>query len=373
MSSAATGCAEVQTMWQRGRSWCCSLVVDGRRLVRSFLDRDACEAAQAENIRDRAMVRAGLCTWDEVRRRTQRRRTIQDVADDLLADLQRRGRSDGYLRTLRQAIARVLDVRQSVGTIDCQVVRDRVARLGRTPRTRNHYLGAARAVTGHAHRQGWIERDPLATLRRETVRMGRTVRQLRALSPADAMRLLDEYRVRRSRRRLWYAVRLTTGIRSTEASRLLRGDLVARGGETHLVVRAEAAKTGQPRLLPLPCWVGAELLADVAWMDASQPLLPDPVTARTQVQDARRAGIGGRVLPAALRLTWDVWLDELGVSTDDQVLLAGRTGSGGAAITRWTYQDLEAALPRLRSHAERVGAYLRHGRTDAPVSHWGQA
>lgn len=358
-----------RTMWQRGTSWLCSLWIDGVRRVRSFRDRAACAAAEARNVQDRALIAAGLITWEDIRRREARRTTVAEALEDLLTDLERRGRSQAYLRDLRAAIGRVLPGgTMSVGTIDAAVIRERVARLGRTPRTRNRYLGAAKALTAHAVRHGWIDRDPLAPLRREPVAMGRTVRPVHALPAADALRLLDEHQVRESGRRLWYAVRLTTGLRATEAARILRRDLITRPEGSHLVVRAEAAKTGQPRILPMPAWVASEVLAARAWLPEHECLLR-PVTARTQVRDARRAGIHRRVLPAALRLSWDVWLDELGVPVEDQMLLAGRTGTGGAAITRWVYQDLEAALPRLRSHVERVGEYLRHGRTDAPISH----
>lgn len=335
----------------------------GNRRHRTYSSQRAAVAAESQNRRHHELVEAGLSSWRDIRRSAEASRSVDAVILAVERDLAALGRSEPYRREFarcaRAALADQLDRR--IVDLDAHAVEEHIRRRwgADSARARNAYRGAAKQVARYALRHQGLQSDPFAGVRLEPVPLGGARRDKRCMTPDEFFRLVDSPAVCESGRRLWYMTRCLTGLRSTEQSRLRREDLRQMGSITHLRVPAAAAKSGQPRLIPLVPELAQELLLTRGWLDPDQLLWSRVPTRRTLTADLARAGIEQAVRPSWFRLTTDVWLDEAGVSLHDQMLLLGRTGRGSVALTMWVYQDLEAALPRLDRAVRRMWDWLQ--------------
>lgn len=334
-----------------------------KRRFRTFASKRAAEAAEAQNRRQHELVESGISSWREIRRSADASKSIDAVIAAVERDLLAIGRSEPYRREFARCARAVLSdqLDRRIVDLDATAVEEYIRRRWstETARTRNAYRGAAKQVARYALRHQWITTDPFAGVRLEPVPIGGHRRDKRCVTPAEFFALVDEPTVRESGRRLWYMTRFLTGIRGTELARLRREDLRQLGEIPHLRVSAAAAKTGQPRLVPIVPELAQELLLTRGWLEGDQRLWSRVPTRRTLQADLARAGITEDVRPGWFRLTTDVWLDEAGVNLHDQMLLLGRTGRGSVTLTMWVYQDLEAALPRLERAVSRMWEWVQ--------------
>lgn len=370
--------------WRRGDRWVAGLWIRGRRVTRTFETKSLAESAEQSNRLDCERVLAGVVTWDQLQRANERVPSASELVEEIVL-----GMSIAEAKELRSRARRLFgdlyDV--SLSSVRGRTIEDAlesVAADGVTGRTWNGYLGAVKRIYRVALDRRLVESSPVVHLRMKRVPLsGEGVILKRAMARDEFRTLIADDLVRESGRRLVYLVRFLTGIRATELRRLQVRDLKTVDDLAYLELDASKTKTGEPRLLPLPGAVASELLQRrAAWREQTAALFPSTPTRRTFESDLERCGVGGkdgrgrRVLPGSIRLTFDVWLDELGVSLLDQMLLTGRTGrrastlgsladeialSGegrSAALSVHTYQDRPFALPRLAGHVDRLWSWL---------------
>jgi integrase len=367
----------------RGDGWVASTVVEGRRKQRRFLTRSAAEAWERRHANDRDLVRAGLTTWRDIERRDRivescpLEDAIAAYLVEKLGDATAPHRKDCERMLCRLLAPRLGGLVGDITAGEIERALRKIRQAGRTNRTHNAYLISARAFLRWARERSMIADDPTAGLRLLPVPYGGEWRcPKRAFSPTEAIALLSTSEVIESGRRTWYLMRLLTGLRGTETLRLRRDDLLDDDGLWYIRVRPEVSKTRQLRLVPLADVLSAELLLTRGLIPMSRPLFTRAPNIRTLRADLERASVqvevGGRSLcGASFRLSWDSWLKGLMVPLPDIMSMAGRVGTGGAALTVWAYTDQLAALPRWKHAVDNLWTWLvgtAQAESSAPVA-----
>ena len=151
--------------------WCASVVIDGHRKVKQFETRDLAKYAEEANRLQQQRVRAGLATWAEIEQRSASETTTENAIRLLAADLEVRGRSPKHVREFKRSARSVLkhQLKLPVRAVQAAPVRaflDSIRKDGKSNRTYNGYLIAAKQLTAFLVERGMLESDPLLGIKR---------------------------------------------------------------------------------------------------------------------------------------------------------------------------------------------------------------
>ncbi|MCY3021502.1 MAG: tyrosine-type recombinase/integrase [Planctomycetota bacterium] len=250
-----------------------------------------------------------------------------------------------------------------------------------TGKTLQNYAEALHAFIAWSIQHGYMDADPLAGL----VEFDATPQQTRrSLTAAEAQALLatidtagSAYARFARRRRMGYAVAITTGLRVLELQSLRAKHLdTTRGG---LKLEAAWTKNRRDGWQPLPRVLVDALAAAAKGIGANDPLVfVARETSNALERDLVRAGLtkwgpGGRADFHALRHTFVTMLHAAGATFEEVRLLARHAPRG---LTDKTYlhvrperlHDLAEAVGRMvLPEAAAVAEAVRTGTDDAPI------
>jgi integrase len=224
-------------------------------------DRRVAEQLRAQLVAQRDLQAAGLDL------------PLRDLADRHVADLKTRAtpmhvRNVGGI--LDRALAALPEMASQVRPYDLVQYRGLLVAEGAGNRTANHHVSRVTAMLRWGARMGLISRSPAGEVDRLPERERDQRCRRRALSESEIQRLLaavdtdDEHcdSLLTGRARVaqapFFRVLLATGARYGELRQVTWGDLDV--FQATLVIRAESAKTGRRRTLPLHEDLVAELL-----------------------------------------------------------------------------------------------------------------
>lgn len=331
-------------VFKRGRRWVAQWIEDGHRRTRTCDTRDL-----AERVESHARARELLIEMGMTSRRSAEQAALANTPTDKVVELYCetiRG-SEAHRAWVQSAAKEVLAIGGSIGEVRSPAVTAWLERRRAkwSPRTFNHYLRAARAVTAWAAEQNYIEADPLRGLRR--ILDPSMTRERRALTVVEFGRLSAWSRFPDC------LFCVFTGLRWTEARAIKMSDLDLRR-----------------KLLTVPKGVGKRD-RDVRSVLPLASILVDPLTARQAIGGApvigppprprvwraavRRYGVTektdrGLAVPASLRPTFCTWLAQAKVPLDTIMRLRRDRGPLAEAV----YVDRSQLLDQLRSGLERM-------------------
>ena len=187
---------------------------------------------------------------------------------------------------------------------------ERLGSSERTPKTVATYAESIKAFTKWCVKRNLLPQDPLNEL---AITNTEPVVERRALEVRELQAILN---AAPAKRRILYAVAVTTGLRAGELKqlRVVHLDSERRG----LVLDATWTKNRKPGFQPLPSTLVDELAASTQGMPASTPLLSVPRhPARSLYIDLERAGVAkstdaGKVDFHSLRTTFTTLVLEAG-------------------------------------------------------------
>ena len=252
--------------------WLCP--VTGRRRARTLATPAAAKVFAAKMERESVLVKEDYIEPADIDRADKRNSDIDMLLDDFGKVLERRRTTAAH----RSALDRAL--RSFVKQMRVMSPRDLDAHLidrylqgilddGRSARTFNHYRAALRQFCQWLVDFRYLDRNPVTVVRSMDHLKDRR-RISRALTVAECDRLVAATIC--PTRQALYLLRIRTGVRVREASRLIWSDI---DGDT-LHLRADVTKNGKPDMLPLAedvCDLLASLQRD-AFRDG-HPLQPD--------------------------------------------------------------------------------------------------
>ena len=212
--------------------------------------------------RREALVRLDLI--DPVRQAASR--SLAELVEEFRRSLEARGRTPKHIAHVAGRVLRLFEGCgfETWGDLDPALVESFLSRereeKGRSPKTLNHYLAAARELVLWALERGYADRDPLASLRRlrfnvqadrRLDRRALNVEQLRGvIAAADAGP--TRCGLPGSERALLYELAAYTGLRVGELRALRVADLDLDDAEDpRLRVRASISKNGREAVLPV--------------------------------------------------------------------------------------------------------------------------
>lgn len=182
---------------------------------------------------------------------------------------------------------------------------DWLKKLKTGAQTRNHYLQAVKQFVFWAIKKRRLKDDPLIGLSAENVKVDRSRKIRRALSPTEVSQVLfatshSTKVIRRLTgidRAMLYLVAATTGLRSAELASLTVQDFILEGSHPVIVVHAENEKAGRGVEQPVPVSIVPELKRyltgkagkvwgsswpEKAWFMVQQDLLAAGIAQQTQ-------------------------------------------------------------------------------------------
>ena len=336
--------------------WHCP--VTGRRHCRTFATLAAAKVFAAKRERENVLVKEDYLEAEDIDRADRRRSDIDTLLDDFGKLLERRKTTAAHRAALDRALRGFVKQTRVMSPRDLDVhLIDRylqgIIDDGRSARTFNHYRAALRQFCQWLVDFRYLDRNPVTVVRSMDHLKDRR-RISRALTVAECDRLVAATIC--PTRQALYLLRMRTGVRVREASRLIWSDI---DGDT-LHLRAAVTKNGKGDVLPLAedvCDLLAALQRD-AFRDG-HPLQPDasvfgpPPDSRTWQRDLDRAGIDkqtadGQADPKCLRLTFNSHLERSGCDLTLAVLLMRHAPPGGMKLTVGVYGDEKALLDRKR-------------------------
>ncbi len=212
--------------------------------------------------------------------------------------------------------------------------------------------------------RGRIERNPIANV--TTADESRDKREKsRSLTYGETDKMLEVA----GDRRLYYLLRLRTGLRCQECSRLVWGDIDL--GTRLLQLRPEITKNGEPDWLPLPADLIAELRGMLAMPTAR--LFRTTPTLKTWKRDIDRAGIDydlptGQADRKSLRNTFITNLINAGADSIMVSLLARHSLRGGSRLTYNRYAEDAAVLKRKQAAIRQLDRWVEKQRQKAKTA-----
>lgn len=356
----------------------------GERRTKSFRGRQAEMLAKAHAYKQRELVRLirdRQLTRDQITEAQAASIELRTVIAEYCEDLKARGCTDTHVAEVKRLCEKFADwcPTKHIGAVQTRHINEYLKALPKmikadtlSARNRNVHLGAVKALLNFAYRrQRYIPNNPAEFIERFPEGIGgEGINVQRPFTPAEYQTLVDSEHVKGCWRGLYYRVRFQTLIRGTELAKLCRRDLKQDGNIVYLDVHAKAAKTGQPRLVPLPNGLAAELLKRAMTLRPTDRLFPSTPTRKTFENDQKRAGVEfetteGKLYLKAIRLSGTLWLRELGVGLHDEMLLSGGSGRGAERTRVWAYHNMKAELPRLHGHVCRLSDHLATKDEDA--------
>ena len=236
-----------------------------------------------------------------------------------VADLQRSGRSPGYVRKVKRRIERLAkDLQWSK---PASIRPDKLtewlgtqSRSGLAQRTLNHYIEAGVAFCNWAVAQGRLEANPLQTVSK--VQVVEPSRQRRALAVPELRKLIGVHPTRG----VVYLTAALTGLRRAELAGLQWGDVRLDNDRPHIALRASQTKSRRADTIALNREIAERLggLRPRMWQPSDR-VFPSVPKSSTFVVDLAAAGIprdvdGKRCDFHSLRYTHGTLLATSGVS-----------------------------------------------------------
>lgn len=290
---------------------------DGRRAYfAGSTDRAATLRIAQAHEAEQGLVRAGVVEPRDLAARQAAGRPLAEHIEDYRQHLLAKGGTPRHAQHIAATIRRLLEQVSiaSITAIRADLVQAAVGRLvsaGRSARTANHALAAARAFTRWLTLTDRLREDPLKAL---TARQSETADPRytrRDLSADELARLIEAawsgpaYIARYPRksrhlatwisgpdRAIAYLIAATTGLRAGELRSLTPESFTLAGDDPRVRVRASCTKNGQTADQPIPLEVARRLAAWLETKPAGQPVLNLPArTAQMLRCDLARAGI----------------------------------------------------------------------------------
>jgi integrase len=331
-------------VFKRGHSWVAQWTEDGRRRTKSCSARDL-----AERVEEHAKGRELLIQMGLTSRRGAEQAALANTSTDKVCELycQTIRGSEAHRACVRSAAKEVLAGAGCIGEVRGPMVTAWLERRrpGWSPRTYNHYLRAARAVTAWAANQNYIEADPLRGLRR--MLDPAMTRERRSLTVAEFERLRPWSR---------FADCLTcvfSGLRWSEARAIKMSDLDLK--QRLLTVRKGVGKKDREIRSVLP--LASILVEPLSRRQAigGAPVIGSPPRPRVWRAAMKRFGVAlktdrGLAVAASLRPTFCTWLAQAGVPLDTIMRLRRDRGPLAEAV----YVDRSQLLDQLRAGLERM-------------------
>ena len=343
--------------------------------AREFLD---------DRVREEQLVRDGYVSAKQVEVATGRGGLIAESVIGYNADREYRRVSPKEIADSTALIDFVLDRCgwnriADVNPVRLKSIMRKLAKdRGWSARTVNRYSEVLRGLFRHMVECGVLAESPCFVL--DTLDAGRDPKRIsRALTVAETDTLIGA--ALDPRRRLLYRLRVRTGIRVREATRLEWSDLDLDAGLIRL--RAEITKNGRADVLPITTDLDAEiadyqrhaLKSGEALTGLIFPAAPDT---RTWQRDLTRAGVawklhGEQADPKCLRKTFESHLLRSGADLTMTMLLMRHSPRGGMSLTTGVYADKGELLKRKRSAMRTMNAWLveqraAHKTRTAPAS-----
>jgi integrase len=248
---------------------------DGRRIrVKGYTDREATEQLARDTVKLSERIQAGCVTVDMDRARMP----LTEALDAWLADLRRRGNSDGYVYNMGLLVRRMADACNwpTLGSIRSDSLTSWLADLNDgkvllpsrkkrkdagppSGRTLNQYLETARAFVNWCCRQKplpWLAENPLDGI--DKADESEVRRQKRAFTLDELGRL----KVASGKRWVIYLTAALTGLRRSELARLQWGDLQLEAVQPFIQLRAAATKAKRADTVAVNPELRQALLAD---------------------------------------------------------------------------------------------------------------
>jgi integrase len=183
------------------------------------------------------------------------KKTVKEVADELLAAKQRDGVSEAYLRDLKDRLPDISAAfNTSIGLVSHAQLEDWLRSLSVSARTRNNYRAMIIMLWRFARQRGYLLRDR-STEADMLPRAKDVESDIEVFRPDQLAKLL-----KKAPRDLvpFLAIGAFTGLRHAELLRLEWGDV--RFSQGYVEVKAKKSKTAQRRLAPiqpnLAAWLG---------------------------------------------------------------------------------------------------------------------
>lgn len=185
-----------------------------------------------------------------------------------------------------------------------------------TPRTAAKCIGAWRTFLRWCIRDGRLEADPLARLRKPAPHRQRSRRFL-SVDEWRWLRAVTERAPARfglsgPERALCYALALETGLRASELARLTRASLALDGGQPHVMLNASQTKARKAARQYVRPALADELRSHAARMLPGAPLLAMPPSTETT-----------RMLRADLADARAAWIDDAGDDAGERIRREG--------------------------------------------------
>ncbi len=353
--------------------------LSGRRMTRTLGSPALAKRFAADRENEAELVRGRFIDARQLEQGKLQQAPLPEVLDDYIGRMEKLGRSAQHRKETKRAIGLVIDSCRArvVSDLDARRIERYLAELvaqGRSARTHNYYATAVKGFGRWLVDYEYLVRNPAGMVRMlDEAKDSR--RPSRALTVPEAEALVA---AARGGRRLLYRLRLRTGLRCLEASRLRWGDVDLKGRT--LTLRAEATKNGKADALPLTDDLCDELAAAQAdRLRRGVPAAPGNLIfkgvpdRRTWQRDLDRAGIEkktpeGQADPKCLRKTYGSFLTRADVDLTLVSLLMRHAPAGGMALTLGVYGDQQALLAKKRQAAERMLRWVEdQARSAAPV------
>lgn len=162
---------------------------------------------------------------------------------------------------------------------------------------------------------------------------------------------------------LYYQFRCWTGVRGSEAVRMLRGDFLLSDKPAY-TIRKEIAKNGLGCVLPLPSELAARLSSDIGMAHPTALAFADVPQDRNDrrklmAEHVKAAGLNPIELNGrSFRMTHTTWCRAAGLDSDTIGTLRRDRGKGSALLQRWKYSDYDQLMPYLRGELAKVEAWV---------------
>ncbi len=343
-------------------------------------------AAMAHKLKcesDAQLLKAGYLEHDQLDSQQRRLLPVEPLLVAYLDELtNKRKRSDAYVALCGRCIRRYLAEQRvdrlcDLDTASVKSFLDTNQRAGWSATTVNAFRAHLTAFCRWLTDFKYIPENPVTLVRRMDPL------DERARLPCRALTLLECDAILKATpcptRRALYLLRMRTGLRVLEASRVLWGDLDLVDGILTMPGRRDGrlnTKNKRDAVLPLSPDVcealdgmQRETLVEGNPVQPTDRVFPTPVHGRTFDRDLDAAGVareinGQLAVRRGLRKTFSSMLLEAGVDPIDVLLLMRHRPPGGLSLTLGVYADEGPLLKRKRAAMSKLVAWMADQRAE---------
>ena len=328
-------------------------------------DRDAAEQIAAKLATESSLRKRGIIDATQERLAAEARRPLREHVADFKATMQAAGRDPKHIAATMGYIAQVTmagDIK-TIGDITADAVNTYAADLlsqGKSARTVQAVLTAAKTFTRWLTRHGKLPADPLANVAKPSPKTDRR-HERRMLLPEEwdwlrATTAAGPFRCNMTghERMLAYAVAIQTGLRASELGSLTRGRLFLGNNPPFVTCKAGSTKNGQDARLYVHRDLADLLDAHIATKAPGATVFTLPHIAnmakmfKADLVDARRAWLDAAHGP-----------DER-LRREQSDFLAARNHDGEMADFHTLRHTMGAWLAMAGNHPKTVQAIMRH-------------